>query len=105
MLAAVNGALNYFQFTFPQKVYAQINAIKAKAYLHNFLDDGITRTIARKFQYLYQIIEVEISSFSSFSIIFLSQKATKIKSITMLHFILYIESCFFLLKKVGNGVS
>ena len=51
MLAAENGALNYFKLTFSQKVYVQITCYKRLSISSkNFLDAGIT--FARKFQYL-----------------------------------------------------
>ena len=60
MLAAVNGALNYFKFTFSRKVYVQITCYKGqRVSSKKFLDDEITFT--RKFQYLRQIKNGKIS--------------------------------------------
>ena len=53
MLAAVNEALNYFKFTFSQKVYVPITCYKSQSISSlNFVNVEIT--FARKFQYLYQ---------------------------------------------------
>ena len=61
-LAAVNRALNYFNFTFSRKVFqsVQFKCYKSQSLSSlNYLDDGIT--FARKFQYLRQIKNAEIS--------------------------------------------
>ena len=54
-LAAVNRALNYFNFTFSKKVYYYYKRRRL-----NFFDDEIT--FARKFQYTCQIKIDEISA-------------------------------------------